>query len=85
MNIHCSDRKKRAAEVWQQACILNRLLEIDLTRFPKGNVITKNSRQKRILSNGEKRIYKYHYQIVDVFGVGQFHLPVKNKDRYHNS
>lgn len=82
MNIHCSDRKKREAEVFRNACVFARLQEIDLTRFPKGNVIIKNSLQKRILSGGREKIYKYHYQVVDVYGEGQFHLPVKNKERY---
>ena len=79
MRYHVSDKAKRAAEVWKNACCLYHILQIDLERFPKGNVIMKNSRQKRILRDGSEKTYFYHYENVDVYGGDQFHLPLKRK------
>ena len=79
MRYHVSDKAKRAAEVWKNACCLYHILQIDLERFPKGNVIMKNSRQKRILRDGLEKTYFYHYENVDVYGGDQFHLPLKRK------
>ena len=78
-----SDRKKIKTEVWKYGCILYRLQQIDLSKFEKGNIIVKHSNQKRILADGSERIYTYHYENIDVFGKGQFHLPVKG-DKRHN-
>ena len=77
--MHNSDRGKKAAELWRVACTLYNLLQIDLSRFPEGSVILKNSRQRRTLKSGVVKIYGYHYENLDVKGVGQFHLPVKIK------
>ena len=79
MNFHVSDRGRRAAELWQAACALFNLLQIDLSGYPQGSVITKNSRQRRKLKSGDVKWYTYHYENIDVKGVGQFHLPVKMK------
>lgn len=67
------------ATIWEIACILYNLFKIDLSEYPEGNVITKKSVQLRRLSGGYLHEYIYYYDNVDVFGVGQFHLPVKNK------
>lgn len=77
--IHNSDQGKIAGELWQAACTLYKHLQIDLSKYPEGNVISKTSRQRRILKSGEIRVYEYHYENTDVKGVGQFHLPVKIK------
>lgn len=79
MRYHHSDRAKRAAEVWKNACCLYNILQIDLERYPKGNVILKHSRQRRVLRDGSEKVYLYRYENVDVYGGGQFHLPVKRK------
>ncbi len=79
MRYHVSDRAKRAAKVWKDACCLYNLLQIDLERYPKGNVILKKSRQRRILRDGTVKLYIYRYENVDIYGGGQFHLPVKRK------
>lgn len=83
MKIHCSDRAKRKAEVWECACLLFRLRQIDLSRFERGNIIVKKSFQKRVLKDGTVRIYEYHYENVDIFGKGQIHLPVRGKKRHN--
>ncbi|MBR3919105.1 MAG: hypothetical protein IKJ59_10270 [Clostridia bacterium] len=83
MNVHCSDRQKKKTAVWKCGCVLYRLQQIDLSRFEKGNIIVKNLRQKRILSDGTVKIYNYHYENIDVFGKGQIHLPVKGKKRHN--
>ncbi|MBR3934862.1 MAG: hypothetical protein IKJ68_13275 [Clostridia bacterium] len=85
MKIHCSDRGKRKAEVWECACLLFRLQQIDLSRFERGNIIVKKSFQKRILSDGSIKVYEYHYENIDIFGKGQIHLPVKGKKRHNPS
>ena len=41
MRYHESDRGKRASELWRDACCLHHLLQINLERYPKGNVIRK--------------------------------------------
>lgn len=79
LHMHNSDRGKKAAELWRVACSLYNLLQIDLSGYPKGTVISKNSRQRRTLKSGVTKIYTYHYENADVAGVGQFHLPVKIK------
>ena len=38
MRYHESDRGKRASELWRDACCLHHLLQINLERYPKGNV-----------------------------------------------
>ena len=81
MSAHCSERKKAKAEMWKSGCTLYSLQQIDLSHFEQGNIIVKKSQQKRVLANGEERIYSYHYENIDVFGKGQFHLPVKGKKR----
>ena len=78
-----SDRKKIKTEVWKYGCILYRLQQIDLSKFEKGNIIVKHSQQKRVLADGSEKIYTYHYENIDVFGKGQFHLPVRG-DKRHN-
>ena len=83
MKIHCSDRGKRKAEVWECACLLFRLQQIDLSRFERGNIIVKKSFQKRILSDGSIKVYEYHYENIDIFGKGQIHLPVRGKKRHN--
>lgn len=82
MKIHCSDREKRNAEVWDCACRLYYLQQIDLSRFEKGNIIIKTSFQKRVLRDGSIKIYEYHYENIDIFGKGQIHLPVRRKKRH---
>lgn len=84
VKMHCSDREKRKAEVWERACLLFRLQQIDLSRFERGNIIVKTSFQKRVLRDGSVKVYKYHYENIDIFGKGQIHLPVRGKKR-HNS
>lgn len=79
MRYHVSDKARRVAEAWKDACCLYCLLQIDLERFPKGNVIRKHSLQKRILHDGSERVYSYYYENVDVWGKGQFHLPLKRR------
>lgn len=79
MRYHVSDKAKRTALVWKYACDLYHMLQIDLKGIPKGNVIQKHSRQRRILRGGIEKIYDYRYENLDVSGVGQFHLPVKRK------
>ena len=76
---HMSDRGERAAELWQASCILFNLSKIDLEKYPKGSVITKHSRQQRVLKGGRVKIYHYYYENIDLEGAGQFHLPVKIK------
>ena len=76
------DSDKLLAELYQQANILNNLLEIDLTKIPKGNVIIKHHVRRHITASGEERIYKYAYAVLDIFGEKQIHLPMKNKARY---
>lgn len=82
MNVHCSDIKKRMSDILGLGCILVRLLAIDLSRFPKGNVTSKTLRLRHVLKSGSIKEYEYHYHVVNIFGKGQIHLPVKNKKRY---
>lgn len=70
--------------IWKIGCILYNLLQINLEDYPEGNVITKRSVQKRRLSGGHLHEYVYYYNNVDIFGIGQFHLPVKNKGERRN-
>lgn len=81
MNFHVSDRGRRAAQLWQAACALFNLLQIDLSSYPQGSVITKNSHQRRKLKSGAVKYYTYHYENIDIKGGGQFHLPVKMKGK----
>ena len=81
MRYHESDRGKRASELWKDACCLHHLLQINLERYPKGTVIRKHSVQKRVLRDGKEKTYSYYYENVDVWGEGQYHLPVKRKWR----
>ena len=79
LKIHNSDRGKKAAEIWRTACILYNLLQIDLSDYPEGNVISKTSRQRRVLKGHFVKTYEYHYENIDIKGKGQFHLPIKSK------
>lgn len=81
MNFHVSDKGRRVAKLWQAACALFNLLQIDLSGYPQGSVITKNSRQRRKLKSGAVKWYTYHYENIDIKGGGQFHLPVKMKEK----
>lgn len=83
MKVHCSDREKRKVDVWESACLLFRLQQIDLSRFERGNIIVKRSFQKRVLSDGSVKVYEYHYENIDIFGKGQIHLPVRGKKRHN--
>ena len=83
MNYHVSDRGRRAAKLWQSACALFNLLQIDLSGYPQGSVIVKNSRQRRKLKSGAVKWYTYHYENIDIKGGGQFHLPVKIKGKIY--
>ena len=66
MKVHYSDREKRKVEVWESACLLFRLQQIDLSRFERGNIIVKRSFQKRVLSDGSVKVYEYHYENIDI-------------------
>ena len=70
--------------IWELGCVLYNLYKINLDGYPEGNVITKRSVQRRLLSGGHWYEYVYYYENVDVFGVGQLHLPVKNKGERKN-
>ena len=83
MKVHYSDREKRKVEVWESACLLFRLQQIDLSRFERGNIIVKKSFQKRVLQDGRVKVYEYHYENIDIFGKGQIHLPVRGKKRHN--
>ena len=84
MRYHESDRGKRASELWRDACCLHHLLQINLERYPKGNVIRKQSVQKRVLRDGKEKTYTYYYENVDVWGEGQYHLPVSGNGGRRN-
>jgi hypothetical protein len=83
VKVHCSDIEKRKVEVWESACLLFRLQQIDLSRFERGNIIVKKSFQKRVLRDGRVKVYEYHYENIDIFGKGQIHLPVRGKKRHN--
>lgn len=70
--------------IWKLGYALYNLSKINLQGYPEGNVITKKSVQRRHLSGGHEREYVYYYDNVDVFGKGQYHLPVKNKGERKN-
>ena len=59
LRYHESERGKRASELWRDACCLHHLLQINLERYPKGNVIRKQSVQKRVLRDGKEKTYTY--------------------------
>ena len=58
MRYHESDRGKRASELWRDACCLYHLLQINLERYPKGNVIAEAIRAEARFAGWEgKDVY----------------------------
>lgn len=81
MRYHESDRGKRASELWRDACCLYICCRSIWNDIQRGTSSGSHSVQKRVLRDGKEKTYTYYYENVDVWGEGQYHLPVKRKWR----